>query len=221
MFLPRAIERVLRRGEQPRPPLTSGKAITILIVLLCVCVGSGFLLRAYTVRHLPLGQIAGVDAIAITGEDLEAAKELLPSVLGDASVAPRLEAVRSRTGHRLLAYFIPVDYVMQGMIADTGPEWKLFEHHKTFRMITEYILHPFAHLHDPSLHNSSMMKRRIIFLEISADRGPLSSPIEDLAINVHRSPLFFVDVHLHTSEILEGKDLPAGSGWGTVPTPMF
>lgn len=122
---------------------------------------------------------------------------------------------------------------MQGMIADTGPEWKLFEHHKTIRMITEYILHPFAHLtgrhqrmagmthHDPSPHNIAMMKRRIIFLDISSDRRPLSSPVDDFSINVNRSPLFFVDVLLHTGEILEVKELPAGSGWGTVPTPMF
>jgi hypothetical protein len=78
------------------------------------------------VHHLPLAQVAGVETIAITTEDLEAAKELLPTVLGEAGVGPKLQAVRSRAGHRLLAYFLPVDYVMQGMIADTGPEWKLF-----------------------------------------------------------------------------------------------
>ena len=233
MFLPRAIERALGRREQPRPPLTFGKMFAFLLVLLSVCVGSGFLLRAYTVRHLPLANIAGVDVVAITGEDLAAAEELLPSTLEDEGVAAKLQFARSRAGHRLLAYFIPIDYVMQGMIADTGPEWKLFEHHKTIRMITEYILHPFAHLtgghqrmagmthHDPSLHNSAMMKRRIIFLDISSDRRPLSSPVDDFGINVNRSPLFFVDVHLHTGEILEVKELPAGSGWGTVPTPMF
>jgi hypothetical protein len=100
-------------------------------------------------------------------------------------------------------------------------------------MITEYILHPFAHLtgghqhmagiihHDPSLHNSSPMKRRIIFLEISPDQSALSAPADDFGINVQRAPLFFVDVHLHTGEVLRVKDLPGGSGWSSVPTPMF
>ena len=233
MFLPRALERALGRRDQPRPALTIGKAAAILLVLIGVCVGSGFILRAYTVHHLPLAQVAGIDTIAITTQDLAAAEELLPSVLSDAGVAPKLQPVRSRVGHRLLAYFIPIDYVMQGMIADTGPEWKLFEHHKTFQMITEYILHPFAHLtgghqhmagmthHDPSLHDSPTMKRRIIFLEIAPDQRPLSSPADDFGINVQRAPLFFVDVHLHTGEVLQVKDLPAGSGWGSVPTPMF
>ena len=119
------------------------------------------------------------------------------------------------------------------MIADTGPEWKLFQHHRTFRMITEYILHPFAHVagghqhmagmthHDPSLHNNPMMKRRVIFLDLSAGQRSLSSPESDFDINVERVPLFLVDVHLHTGEILEVRDLAGGSGWGTVPTPMF
>jgi protein-S-isoprenylcysteine O-methyltransferase Ste14 len=233
MFLPRTFERAFARRGQPRPPLTLGKATGILLVLLGVFVSSGFILRAYTVRHLPLAQIAGVDTIAISSEDLTAAADLLPSVLADAGVSPKLQSVQGHTGHRLLAYFLPLDYVMQGMIADTGPEWKLFEHHKTIRMITEYILHPFAHLtgghqhmagmihHDPSLHNSPMMKRRIIFLEISSDQRPLSSSADDFGINLQRAPLFFVDVHLHTREVLQVKDLPAGSGWGSVPTPMF
>ena len=30
---------------------------------------------------------------------------------------------------------MPIDYVMQGMIADTGGDWKLFERHRTIGMI--------------------------------------------------------------------------------------
>ena len=233
MFLPRLIHNRPGQHDQPRQSLTVRKAGGILLALLVVCVGSGFLLRAYTVRHLPVAQVAGVDVITITADDLAAAKGLLPSVLEDAAITSKLQPLSGRPGHRLLAYLIPIDYVMQGMIADTGEQWKLFQHHKTIRMIVEYILHPFAHLtgghqhaagmahHDPSLHNSPMMQRRIIFLDITADDHPLASPSKDFAINVRRSPLFFVDVHLHTAEILRVQDLPGGSGWGSVPTPMF
>ncbi len=232
MFLPRGVERLLgRRGH--RSHLTVPKAAGILLALLAVCLGTGFLLRAYTVRHLPLARVAGIDVLTITTDDLASAKDLLPSVLAEPVIASKLQPTGARAGHRLLAYFIPINYIMQGMIADTGPEWKLFQHHRTFRMITEYILHPFAHVagghqhmagmmhHDPSLHNSPMMKRRIIFLDLSAGHGPLSTPEEDFGINVQRAPLFFVDVHLHTAEVLQVRDLAAGSGWGTVPTPMF
>ena len=233
MFFPLFIEKVLIGSSMPQQRLGFGKAILIFAVLLAVVVGSGFILRAYTVRHLPLRQVNRVDVIAITREDLVAAEQLLPSVLQDPTITSRLQPIENSKGHRLLAYFIPVDYVMQGMIADTGGEWKLFEQHKTIGMITEYILHPFSHLteghahhpgmeaHNPSMHNSPAMERRIIFIEVSAMNEKLASPFVDFGINIVRTPLFFVDVHLHTGEILQIRDTPTGSGWGTVPTPMF
>jgi hypothetical protein len=121
---------------------------------------------------------------------------------------------------------------MQGMIADTGPEWRLFDRHKTVAMITDYVLHPFSHLthghahatpgHGPmSLHDSPAMKRRIIFLDIASEGRRLTSAWDDFAINVTREPRFFVDVHLHTREVLQVVDIPSGSGWGRVPTPSF
>lgn len=76
-------------------------------------------------------------------------------------------------------------------------------------------------IHNPSMHDSPAMKRRIIFIEISATDGELKSPPDDFDINAERTPFFFVDVHLHTGEILQIKDVPSGTGWGAVPTPMF
>ena len=233
MFLPHLIERAFTGNPKPEQRLSIGKAIAIFLVLLVIIVGSGFILRAYTVHHLPLEQVKRVDVITITKEDLMTAKQLLPSVLQDPAIASKLQMVENNKGQRLLAYFIPIDYVMQGMIANTGGEWKLFEQHKTIGMITEYIFHPFAHLteghahhpgmqaHNPSMHDSPSMKRRIIFIELSAGNKELTFPLDDFDINITRKPLFFVDIHLHTGEILQIRDTPAGSGWGTVPTPMF
>jgi len=233
MFLPHFIERAFTGNPKPEQRLSIGKAIAIFLVLLVTTVGSGFILRAYTVHHLPLEQVNRVDVITITKEDLMTAKQLVPSVLQDPAIASKLQMMENNKGQRLLAYFIPFDYVMQGMIADTGGEWKLFEQHKTIGMITEYIFHPFAHLteghahhpgmqaHNLSMHDSPSMKRRIIFIELSAGNNELTSPFDDFGINITRKPLFFVDVHLHTGEILQIRDTPAGSGWGTVPTPMF
>jgi protein-S-isoprenylcysteine O-methyltransferase Ste14 len=233
MFLPHFIERALIGSSKPQQRLGLGKAIVIFLVLLVITVGSGFILRAYTVHHLPLEQVGDVDVVTITKEDLEAAKQLLPSVLQDSVIATKLQPIENSKGHRLLAYFIPINYVMQGMIADTGGEWKLFEHHKTIGMITEYIFHPFSHLteghahhsgmptHNPSMHDSPAMRRRIIFIEVSENNHKLTSPFDDFDINIKRKPLFFVDIHLHTGEIFQVQNTPAGSGWGTVPTPMF
>jgi molybdate transport repressor ModE-like protein len=38
-------------------------------------------------------------------------------------IATKLQPIENSKGHRILAYFIPIDYVMQGMIAHTGEEW--------------------------------------------------------------------------------------------------
>jgi hypothetical protein len=43
----------------------------------------------------------------------------------------------------------------------------------------------------------------------------------EFGINVQRVPFFFVDVHLHTSEIYQVRELAGGSGRGSVPAPMF
>lgn len=75
--------------------------------------------------------------------------------------------------------------------------------------------------HGPEMYASPAMKRRIIFISLSSEDGELKSPFDDFDINIIRTPLFFVDVHLHTAEILQVRDTPTGSGWGTVPTPMF
>lgn len=233
MFLPHFVERALIGSSKPQQRLGLGKAVVIFLVLLVITVGGGFILRTYTVHHLPLEQVTGIDVIAITKEDLTRAEQLLPSALQNPTIASKLQMMENNKGHRLLVYFIPIDYVMQGMIANTGEEWKLFEQHKTIGMITEYIFHPFAHLteghaHQPGMqaHNSSMhdrpsMKRRIIFIELSAGNRGLTSPFDDFDINITRKPLFFIDMHLHTGEILQMRDTPTGSGWGTVPTPMF
>ena len=235
MFLPRVVENLFLKNPNPNRVLTIGKSGVIFLALLVVVVGSGFILREYTVRHLPLEQVSNIDVITISPEDSSNVHELLPAVLGDGVVASKLQSFQGNTGHRLLAYFIPIDYVMQGMIANTGDEWKLFEQHKTIGMITEYILHPFRHLtgghahhmdmtdmkHGPEMYALPSMKRRVIFIDVASDGGGLSSPFDDFGINVKRTPLFFVDVHLHTAEILQVRETPAGSGWGTVPTPMF
>ncbi len=66
-----------------------------------------------------------------------------------------------------------------------------------------------------------MMERRIIVLDVSGCQRQLFSPNDDFGITTRRAPLFFVDMHLHTGELLQVHDLAARSGWGMVPAPMF
>ena len=235
MFVPRRIEKMFRRETERERQLNIKMSFVVFLVLGAVIVGAGFLLRSYTVHHLPLMEVGGVDVITIAGDDAATAAELMHAVLRDSAVAARLGSIEPTPEHRLLAYVIPVDYVMQGMIANTGDEWKLFEQHKTLGMITEYILHPFSHLtgghahlmdmshmhHGLAMYAMPAMQRRVIFIKVSSGGEALQSATDDFDINVLRTPLVFVDVHLHTDEILKVQNTPAGSEWGTVPTPTF
>ena len=63
------------------------------------------------------------------------------------------------------------------------------------------------------------MIRRLIF--ISIEDIPVNDPSDVFSINALRIPQFMVDVDVHNLQLIEIKELPHGSGWGSVPTPVF
>jgi hypothetical protein len=179
------------------------------------------------VAHLPLETADGVDLLSILPNDLRIEEHLLKNAERDPQVAGRLRSLQAASGDRTLAYVVPLNYIMQGMIADTGPKWRLFQRHQTLAMISDYILNPIGHLRGghvapggAMMHNSSDMERRIIFVEISGKQR-LISPAADFGINEKRTPRFFVDIRLHTNQVVQDRDTPGDTGWGDVPTPMF
>ncbi|MGO9410969.1 MAG: methyltransferase family protein [Spirochaetia bacterium] len=222
-FFPR-----LNQRRAAARPLRLLNAVVLLVVLVGGVAAVGFGLRAYTVAHLPLETVDGVDVISILPDDVPMANSLLQSAESDSRVAERLRTMQANQGARTLAYVVPVNYVMQGMIASTGPDWMLFQRHQTLPMITDYVINPMGHLQGgghmshmgPMTHDSPAMMRRIIFIEVRGNQQ-LPSAAADFGINDVRVPRFFVDIHLHSNEVLQVEDTPGGTGWGDVPTPMF
>ena len=222
MFLPKKIERAIT------PSSSLGKA-AFAIGLAAVVLGSAFLLRSYTINHLTLWTKAQkVAGIAILPEDGFKMDHRMGDILA-------LKEVRDRMvpNKHYLVYFIPQDYIMQGMIADTGGDWKLYNQHHSMAMISDWVFHPFAHLREGhhAMHSGMQMEhhqnavgeegvaRRLIFLSI--EDVEVKEPSDLFAINALRVPQFMVDVEVHNMKLLDVKDLPHGSGWGTVPTPVF
>ena len=217
MFLPRQVEqRVL-----PGSPAGRGGVFVLIAVLV---IGGAFALRTYTVRHLSLWADANVVAVAVNPDDAGMMDYRLPEVL-------RLPDVRARMtdGQRYLVYFLPAEYIMQGLIADTGGEWRLYKQHHTVSMVTDWILHPFGHLtegghgmHSASgapAHMAQGMERRLVFVKVSGATG--QRPFDVFSIEAARSPQFMVDVDVHTLAIRNLKDLPKQTAWADVPTPVF
>jgi protein-S-isoprenylcysteine O-methyltransferase Ste14 len=219
MFLPKIIERLIV------PQKSVGKVMLALGFGVFI-IGTAFLLRAYTISHLTLWtKVPNVAALAILPEDGFKMDHRMADILNLNEVKDLLQ-----TNKQYLVYFIPRDYIMQGMIADTGGDWKLFEQHHSMAMITDWVFHPFRHLreghhaeHNDMYHTGDKMEdgviRRLIFL--SMEDVEVKSPSDLFAINALRVPQFMVDIDVHSLKVLDVKELPHGNGWGSVPTPIF
>jgi len=228
MFLPRFLERAVRRLPLPESPVL--RPAVGLMLLLAVMVGGAFALRAYTIARLPLWSDGRVTGIAILPGD----STMLEQRMADALELPAVKSRLAQSPGPMLVYLVPQRYVMQGMIADTDPRWRLYEHHQTLAMITDWILHPFRHLqgggrmlmrHDggaASVRRPAPVAtvRRLIFLRLVAPR-PKRTRAFIFGISTTRVPQFFADVDMHSMTALEIHALGPGTGWGRVPTPMF
>ncbi len=221
MFLPRGIEKSLTLSSR------IGK-----VVLSCGFVffflRGAFLLRTHTIDALTLWAKAGnVVTVAIFPEDSSKMEHRMGDILAMPDVQNRIQ-----DNKRYLVYFLPRDYIMQGMIADTGSRWKLYEQYHSISMITDWIFHPFRHLREGhhAMHggmhthkNDSGAEdgiiRRLIFLSIEDVK--VKTPNDLFSINALRVPQFMVNVDVHNLKLIDVKDLSHGSGWGTVPTPVF
>jgi protein-S-isoprenylcysteine O-methyltransferase Ste14 len=225
-FVPRPLGRLL--GHLSLPGLPLPRAARVLLLTFGLSLGAAFALRAYTVRKLPLWSDGRVTVLPILTGDSTPLEHRMADVLQLPEVRSRLE---KGTG-AILGYLVPRNYVMQGMIADTDPAWRLYEHHQTLAMITDWVFHPFRHLegghsmtHDAmggaaEPMSSSGLVRRLIFVRVQAS-DPGRDPAELFSINSTRTPQFFVDIGLHDLALLKVMDLGPETGWGHVPTPMF
>ncbi len=218
MFLPKSIEQTFGFS-------TVIGRLVLFVLISTFALGGAFLLRGYTVSHLPLWTEANVAVLPISSGD----EPMLEHRMGDIL---QLEEVKSKlsSNQAYLVYFLPKDYVMQGLIGDTGGDWQLYKQHHTMSMITDFIIHPFGHLAGGhhAMHGGaggaensmgSTTVRRLIFVRIGNE--PAAKPSELFAIDAVRIPEFMIDVDVHTLRVLEAKSLPVETAWGKVPTPAF
>ena len=214
MFLPKTLEKHLT------PSGVMGK-IAFFILIAAFTIGSAFSLRYYTIKHLPVWTSSNVVALALISKDTQKMQHRMNDILSMKELGTRL-----KDNEKYLVYFMPVDYVMQGLIADTGNEWRLYNRHVTIIRFLDWIFHPFSHLsgHHSVLNHASHdidqgVIRRLIFLKVSD--GKISEPSDFFSINAARVPQFMVDVDIHNLTLILLKDLPNETGWGKMPTPMF
>ena len=218
MFLPKWLERPIAFST------LVGKVALFVLISVCA-IGGAFALRAYTVRHLPLWTSSNVTTLAVLPEDEPMMQHRMPEILS-------VEQVRSRVNPNAsyVVYFLPTNYVMQGLIADTGSDWQLYKRHHSIGRFTDWVFHPFSHLggahhsvFDQADHSGHSMAaglmRRLIFLKVS--NVSVAEPTDVFAVNAVRTPDFMVDLDVHELNIQDLKTLPVETAWGRVPTPAF
>jgi protein-S-isoprenylcysteine O-methyltransferase Ste14 len=218
MFLPKGLEGAIAFST------VAGK-VALFVLISVGAIGGAFALRAYTVRHFPLWTGSNVTALAVLPEDEQMMQHRMPEILDVEQVRSRLKENES-----YVVYFLPTNYVMQGLIADTGGDWQLYKRHHSIGRFTDWIFHPFGHLggaqhsvFDPANHSGHSMGagsvRRLIFLKVS--NVVVAEPTDVFAVRAVRTPDFMVDLDVHSLNVLVLKTLPLETAWGRVPTPAF
>ncbi len=224
MFFPFAVASRLRfvTGWIPNPGL---KKFLIPVSIVAMVLGTGFLCRTLTIYSLPFATEKNLTLLPILPEDERYSTKVLDRIIHNLD-SHKMAFLREERSY--LGYLMPPDYVMQGMIADTGSRFHLFKQHHTVVMITDWVLHPFEHLRrPPSAHMAKMRNvnpgiarrhycplgvddaklncatcpyRRVIIVEIQDNqRGPISGK-DVLGINMNRTPVGFMDVNTQTGE---------------------
>jgi protein-S-isoprenylcysteine O-methyltransferase Ste14 len=245
MFLPRSIEKWL---SAPFASLGGSLKPAVIALLIPIAViGTGFLLRTITLNSLPIKAWRNVTLVSILPEDSSLSGNVMKEIFAGTDMPASLSFLK--TDKDYLGYLMPPDYVMQGMIADTGGAFHLHQHHNTFALIADWIFNPFEHLRrspstqmavthhvnpaiarrhhcpvkmdDAAMDCQSCPIRRIIFVEIDHNGGGHLSNTGLFSFNTARVPIGFIDINARTGEILDVKPVGAATAWMDVPTPAI
>lgn len=244
MFLPRNIEASLSA------PLSFFRSNTLKYAAITLClpilvIGTGFVLREVTLVSLPFQARSNVTLVSILPEDDALSSKVIEEIF--AASAPKLSMFKVDKDY--LGYVMPPDYVMQGMIANTGDEFHLHKQEHTFALIADWVMNPFEHLrrspsaqmaamnnvdpamarrhhcplgvNDPKLSCESCPYRRIIFLEAEHRGNGRLSKEQLLSLDVVRVPVGFIDINTQTGEIINAKKVEKATAWRDVPTPSI
>jgi len=243
MFLPRWLERPLA-ALVPERGQRVFQTVAVPVVMVAVVLGAGFALRALTVSELPKQTAGNLTVVSILPED----NGFLASVVGTLAASEQhlSDSLALDPQKRYLGYLMPVDYVMQGMIANTGDRSQLYKHHHTVAMISDWIIHPFRHLretpamceHMPPGHTMAMARRnlcplyvnnpstdcancpyrRVVLVEVAANHAGSQ---QLFSLGTARTPVGYLDLDVHAHKVVDAQRVPNVTAWEAVPTPVF
>ncbi|MFQ5657106.1 MAG: methyltransferase family protein [Candidatus Methylomirabilales bacterium] len=203
-----------------------GLVLTLLYVVTLVGgVGTGFLLRGYAERRVPILYKDNEDlvAVSLTPSDAESIGQLIQTVRNSPEVVSRLGKFH-REGHTLVAYILPQDYMMQHLLADLREHEAHHgkEEHGGFWAGLKHLGQMFVQMPlDQLREGTASADKRIIFTEALTATGNNVSPRHALSAGVLRYPLFFADIDAARGEVTLTMETPRRHSWGKIPVPAF
>jgi len=244
-FFPRFIERGLSfLGRWV--PASWPRSVLVPAVIVGLVIGAGFVLRVISLESLAYESKGNITLVSILPEASGLSAAALDGILRSAAED---KAGPLEEGKDYLGYLMPADYIMQGMIADMGETSHLYQHHQTFAMITDWVLHPFDHLRrPPSAHMAQMHNvdpamarrhhcplaidrpdmdcatcpyRRVILVEVDRPSGGHGSGSQLLSLDAVRIPIEAIDINVQTGEIVKITKVGRATAWKDVPTPAI
>jgi protein-S-isoprenylcysteine O-methyltransferase Ste14 len=244
MFLPKAAERYFSFMNHVVPK-TSHRYAVVSMMIVIIVIGSGFILRTITLHSLPFESNKNITMVSLLPEDIGRNANAVQTILnGQRDSKMILSADKD-----YLSYLMPADYIMQGMIANTGGEFHLYKQHNTVAMIVEWVLHPFEHLraspsfhmakirhvdptiarrhhcpleiNDPAMDCNTCSYRRVIIDEVQNDSGNHLSGRALFSFGTTRTPRYAIDLNTQTGAIVNIVAVEKATAWANVPTPSM
>jgi protein-S-isoprenylcysteine O-methyltransferase Ste14 len=246
MFLPRALDAPVAALGRRLSSVPALKYLAVPVLILTLVMGTGFLLREITLSSLPLESRANLTLVSILPEDAALESRVLTEMLSAVATGQIPFLKRDKT---YLGYLMPADYIMQGMIADTGGHFHLFKQHHTVALIADWVIHPFAHLrrppaaqmaathgvdpkvarrhhcpvglNRPGMDCATCTIRRVILIKVTPAPGQSGSGANLLAAGATRTPAGFIDLDTSNGRIINAKTVSKSTAWKNVPTPAI
>ncbi len=245
MFVPQPVEKIF---AAPFAPLQASpvKLVLLPILVMGLVIGTGFILRDISLNAIPFFAKNNLTVVCIMPEDNKLSAPVINAIVGVEGKNP-LPFLNPQKDY--LGYMMPPDYIMQGMIANTGMQHKLYKRHHTFSLITDWVLHPFEHLrrppsammakmnhvdpamarrhhcpvgiNDPNLSCDACPYRRVIFVEIDHQPPQHVTGARVLSFGMTRTPVGFIDIDTRTGNILHAQKVDTQTAWEDVPTPAI
>jgi protein-S-isoprenylcysteine O-methyltransferase Ste14 len=218
------------------------------VTTLAVVLVAGFTLRALTIAELPVSIKGNVAVVSMLPEDNKFLNETASILSANQEIASGSLVLDRNKAY--VGYLMPVDYVMQGMIANTGERWQLYKRHHTLQMISDWVFHPFRHLRQPPIHLDHQMPaghtmamarrhhcplginnpnldcgncpyRRVVLVQEERQEGKILSNRYLFALNTGRTAVGYLDLDVLSGRIIDAVRINGKTAWEDVPTPIF